>query len=131
MTSGLWLAVLVTVSLVTTTGVLTVLVQAGAIPVHNGSPPPPTVTLLMLGLAAVAATFTGTVNTMLPIPAPNGIEQPAKVLPLLGQPPNVTAVLVVAAATVGAPLRVIPAGKMSASVMGCAVALPATAMVMV
>jgi hypothetical protein len=117
--------------LVAMVGVLTVLVHAGARPVHNGSPPPAAVTVLTLGLAAVAATSTGMVNTMLPMPAPSGIEQPAKVLPVLGQPSKVTAVLVVAGATLGAPLKVMPAGKMSASVMGCAVGLPATAMVMV
>ena len=130
-----FLAVLVSVSLVATTVVVAVPVQAGATPVHNGSPPPVAVTLLMAGLSADAATSTGTVMMMVPKPAPLGIVQPTKLLPDAGQPDtNVPAVVeapvLVPAANTGAPLKVMPVGKMSDNVMGAVVGLPATVMVM-
>jgi hypothetical protein len=133
--SGVTLAVLVTVSLVATTAVDTVPVHAGAEPVHNGSPPPVAVTLLMLGLSADAATFTGTVMTILPKPAGEAIVHPAKVLPLIGQPTTAAPaagmpVLVLVAAITGAPLKVMPVGKMSSNVIAEVVGLPATVMVM-
>jgi hypothetical protein len=118
---------LVTVSLVATTGVVTVLVQAGAAPVHSGSPPPLAVTLLTAEGTAAAATSTGTVMTMLPIAAPVAMVQPAKVFAptRLGaahvkEPP----------VAVGTPLNVMPVGKMSDKLIGAVVALAATAMVM-
>lgn len=108
------------------TGVLTLPVQAGAVPVHSGSPPPVTVALLTLGLAAVNATLTGTVITILPVAAPAAIEQPARlVAPDAGQPLNVPPVAVIV------PLVVIPVGKASAMVVAAVVGPFATAMVMV
>lgn len=127
-TSGLWLAVLVTVSFVATTGVVTVPVHAGAVPVHNGSPPPAMVAVLVTEAAVDAATFTGTVMMMLPIAAPVAIVQPAKVL----APVIVGAAQVIAPpVAVGNALSVMPAGKMSDKVIGAVVALFATAIVMV
>ena len=107
-------------------GVDTVLVQAGAMPVHAGSPPPLTVAVLLLGLTAVAATVTGTVMTMLPIAEPAAIEQPVKlVAPGPGQPLKVPPVIPIA------PLVVIPVGKLSATLIAAVVALLATDMVIV
>jgi hypothetical protein len=111
--------------LVATTGVVTVLVQAGAAPVHRGSPPPATVTALTADGVAEAATSTGTVMTMLPMAAPVAMVQPARLLPLLGQPLSVPPVADIAVA-----FNVIPVGNMSDSVIGAVVALPDTAMVM-
>ena len=108
------------------TGVVTVPVQAGAVPVHAGSPPPVAVALLVLGLAAVAATLTGTVITILPFAAPAAIEQPVKlVAPAAGQPLSVPPVAVIA------PLVVMPAGSASAKVMAAVVGPLVTAIVMV
>jgi hypothetical protein len=107
------------------TGVVTVLVQlapAGQL----GSPPPVTVAVLALGLAAEAATVTGTVTTMLPVAAPAAIEQPAKlVAPEAGQP------LIVPPVAVIAPLVVMPLGKVSAIVIAAVVGPFATAIVIV
>lgn len=128
--NGVALAALVSVSLVATTAVDTVPVQAGAAPVHNGSPPPVAVTLLMLGLSAEAATFTGTVMMMVPTLAGKGIVQPAKLLPpiTVGQPVSAP-LLVLATSLSGVPLNVIPVGKISDSVMSDVVGLPAIVMV--
>lgn len=121
--------------MVTATGVDTVLVQAGIMPVHSGSPPPVAVTVFKLGVAAVAPTLTGTVMTMSPRPAGLAIVQPAKVVPEAGQP--VTAVplagtpLLVLVAKAGALASVMPDGKRSDKLMGADVGLPATLMVMV
>jgi hypothetical protein len=107
------------------TGVLTVPVQAGAVPVHNGSPPPVTVAVLTLGLTAVEATLTGTVITIGPT-APGAIVQPAKLV-VLEHPVSVPPVAAILAATV-----VIPAGNTSVKVIAGAVVGPfATAMVIV
>jgi hypothetical protein len=107
------------------TGVVTLPVHAGAVPVQVGSPPPLAVALLVLGLAVVAATLTGTVMTIGPA-APAAIEQPLKlVAPLAGQPLKVPPVAVIA------PLVVMPVGKLSAIVVAAVVGPLATAMVMV
>ena len=107
------------------TGVMMVLVQfapAGQL----GSPPPVTVAVLLLGLAALAATLTGTVMTMLPVAAPDAIEHPAKLLaPVAGQPLKVPPVAAIT------PLVVMPTGKASAIVMAAVVGPFATAIVMV
>jgi hypothetical protein len=107
------------------TGVVTVLVQlapAGQL----GSPPPVTVAVLALGLAAEAATVTGTVMMMLPVAAPAAIEQLAKlVAPAAGQP------LIVPPVAVIAPLVVMPLGNVSAIVIAAVVGPFATAIVMV
>lgn len=119
-TLGCFVSVSFTASM---TGVVTVLVQfapAG----HDGSPPPVTVAVLLLGLAAEAATVTGTVTTMLPVAAPAAIEQPAKlVAPDAGQPLMVPPVAVIA------PLVLMPAGKVSAIVIAAVVGPFATAIV--
>ena len=107
------------------TGVVTVLVQfapAGQL----GSPPPVTVAVLALGLAAEAATVTGTVTTMLPVAAPAAIEQPVRlVAPEAGQPLKVPPVALIA------PLVVMPLGKVSAIVIAAVVGPFATAIVIV
>jgi hypothetical protein len=107
------------------TGVVTVLVQfapAGQL----GSPPPVTVAVLALGLAAEAATVTGTVMTMLPVAAADAIEHPARlVAPDAGQPLKVPPVAVIA------PLVVMPLGRVSAIVIAAVVGPFATAIVMV
>jgi hypothetical protein len=122
-----WPAALTTVSLVAANGLETLPVQAGAVPVHSGSPPPLTVAVLFNGPTAVAPIATGTVMTMLPIGTPALIEQPVKLLaPEAGQPVNK---LVPKPVAVIAPFVVTPAGKMSAKVMAANVALPATLMV--
>jgi hypothetical protein len=133
--NGVWAAVLSTVSLVVDIGVETVSEHAGAVPVHSGSPPPAAVTVFELGLiTAVPSMLTGTETTMLPMPALVAMAQPAKVLPVAGQPVRLAAVtpaLVVLPAPVrmtGTLVKVMPAGKMSVSVMGAVVALTATAM---
>jgi hypothetical protein len=95
-------------------GVLVVPVQAGAVPVHNGSPPPIAVALLTLGLTAVAATLTGTVITIGPA-APVATVQPAKLV-VLEHPLSVPPVAVMLAATV-----VMPTGKASVKVIGAVV----------
>ena len=110
------------------TGVATVLVQfapAG----QPGSPPPVAVAVLLTLCApvvptppAAAATLTGTVMTM-GFVAPAAMEQPAKLL-LLEQPPKVPPVAVMFAATV-----VMPAGKVSFSVIAAVVGPFATAIV--
>ena len=108
------------------TGVVVVPVQAGAVPVHSGSPPPVAVAVLVLGLTVEAATVTGTVITMLPVTAPAAIEQPARlVAPLAGQPLKVPPVALIA------PLVVMPAGRASAMVMAAVVGPLATAIVIV
>ena len=107
------------------TGVVTVPVQAGAVPVHRGSPPPVTVAVLAVGLAALDATATGTVITMLPLAAFAAIEQFAKLV-VLEQPDRVPPVAVMLAATV-----VMPAGSASVNVIGAVVGPLATAIVMV
>jgi hypothetical protein len=133
--NGVWAAVLRTVSLVVDIGVETVSEHAGAVPVHNGSPPPLAVTVLALGLTTVAPSIvTGTEITMLPMPALVAMVQPAKVLPVAGQPvrlASVTPALVVLPAPVrmtGTLVKVMPAGNTSANVIGALVALTATAM---
>ena len=90
--NGVWAAVLRTVSLVVDIGVETVSEHAGAVPVHSGSPPPLAVTVLALGLTTVAPSIvTGTEITMLPMPALVAMVQPAKVLPVAGQPVRLAA----------------------------------------
>ena len=105
------------------TGVVTVLVQfapAGQL----GSPPPLAVAVLALEAPALAATVTGTVMTIGP-DVPAAIEQPAKlVAPAAGQPLKVPPVAVMV------PLVVMPAGKVSATVIAAVVGPLATAMVM-
>jgi hypothetical protein len=132
-TSGVLLAVLVMLSLGAITGVVTLLVQAGAAPVHSGSPPPVTVTALMADGKAAPVTSTGTVMVISPTPAPRGIVHPAKVLPDVGQLAKEAPALVVSAPTtmVGGPLKVMPAGKRSAKVAAAMVALPAMVSLMV
>ena len=121
-----------TVSLVDTTGLLTLPVHAGAVPVHNGSPPPVRVTLLLAGLSVLADTFTGTLIAMLPTPAPVAMVHPASVLPVLGQPVRLAPALVVLPVMrLGAALRLMPVGRMSLKLIGAMVALPVTLMVMV
>lgn len=136
-TNGVCAAVLSTVILVVEIGVDTVSEHAGATPVHSGSPPPETVAVLTLGLTTVAPSIvTGTLMTMLPMPAPVAIMQPVKLLPVDGQPVRLAAVtpaLVVLPAPVrmtGVLVRVMPAGKMSARLIGAVVALPATLILM-
>ena len=125
--------VLVMVSLGAITGVVMALVQAGAAPVHSGSPPPLTVTLLAAVGKADAATSTGTVMVMSPVPAPSGIVQPANVPPAVGQLVSVAPKLVVPAPAtmVGAAFNVMPVGKISSKVMAAIVALPAMVILMV
>ena len=110
--------------------------HAGATPVHKGSPPPATVAVLTLGLTTLAPSIvTGTLMTMLPMPAPVAMAQPAKVLPVVGHSvrlAGVTPALVVLPAPVkmtGALVRVMPTGKTSVRLIGAVVALPATAIV--
>jgi hypothetical protein len=111
--------------LVAVSGVDTLPVQAGAVPVHSGSPPPVSVAVLFNGPSAAALMATGTVMTMLPMTAPAAIVQPARVL----APIAVGAMQVIAPpVAVGNALSVTPAGKTSASVMLDKVALPATLM---
>jgi hypothetical protein len=110
------------------TGVSTVLVQfapAGQL----GSPPPVAVAVLLTLCApvapappAAAATLTGTSMTIGPA-AFGAIEQPAKLL-VLEQPDSVPPVAVMLAATV-----VMPAGKVSSSVIAAVVGPFATAIV--
>ncbi len=120
------------VSLGAITGVVMALVQAGAAPVHNGSPPPLTVTLLAAVGKADAATSTGTVMVMSPVVAPDNILQPANVPPVVGQVASVAVLVVPAPATiVGAAFNVIPVGKTSSKVMSAMVALPAMVILMV
>jgi hypothetical protein len=107
------------------TGVLTLPLHAGAVPVHVGSPPPLAVAVFVLGLAVEAATFTGTVITTGPL-VPAAIEQPLKlVAPLAGQPLKVPPVAVIA------PLVVMPLGKLSLTVIGAVVGPLATLIVIV
>jgi hypothetical protein len=106
--------------LVCAIGVETVLVHAGAA-VHAGSPPPVAVAVFTLGLAAVPSMATGTVTTMLPMAAPAAMVQPAKLLPVVGQPVIVPPVIV------GAPVNVIPVGKRSVRLIGAVVAAIVTA----
>lgn len=110
------------------TGVVTVLVQfapAGQL----GSPPPVAVAVLLTLCApvapvppAAAATLTGTVM-MIGFVAPAAIEQPARLL-VLEQPLKVPPVALMLAATV-----VMPAGKVSFSVIAAVVGPFATAIV--
>ena len=86
---------MVTVSLGAMTGVVTLLVQAGAAPVHSGSPPPLMVAALVAEGKAAPATSTGTVMVISPTPAPRGIVHPAKLVPETGQPVSEAPALVV------------------------------------
>ena len=111
-------------SIASITGVFGVVpVQAGALPVHSGSPPPVAVAVLVAVLA-VEATFTGTVITMGP-DVPAAIEQPVTLTPVAGQPVMVPPV------AVGVPLKVMPVGSASANVIAAVVGPFATAMLMV
>jgi hypothetical protein len=78
----------------------------------------------LVAVVAVLPTLTGTVITIGPA-APDAIEQPASVLPVLGQPVMVPPV------ALGAALKVMPAAKVSLMVMAAVVGPFATAMVMV
>ncbi len=105
------------------TGVVTVLVHVA--PTGQALPPPVTVAVLTALGAAAAATVTGTVITIGPA-APAAMEQPTKlVAPVAGQPVRVPPVAVIA------PLLVMPAGKVSAMVIGAVVGPLVTAIVMV
>ena len=76
--------------------------------------------------APLAATLTGTVTTMLPVAAPEAMEQPARlVAPVAGQPLKVPPVAVIA------PLVVMPAGSVSAMLIAAVVGPLATAIVIV
>ena len=66
---------------------------------------------------------------MLPLDAPAAIEQPVRLLPVAGQPLK-TPLLVLEPCTVGAPVRVMPAGKLSAKVIAAVVGPLATVTVM-
>ena len=117
---------LVTVSLTASMiGVVTEPVQLAAAG-QVVSPPPVTLALFVLGLAAPAATVTGTVITILPTTAP--VETTQLLMfgePAAGQPVKVPPVNVIG------PLVVTPVGKVSAIVIGAVVELPDTAIVMV
>jgi hypothetical protein len=93
--------------------------------VHAGSPPPLAVAVLLppLGRSArLLATLTGTVTTMSPLGAPLAIWQLAPRLePLVGQPLKVP----VPEVMVGAPLRVMPVGRMSVKVSAAVLGPPA------
>ena len=100
-------------------------VQAGAVPVQDGSPPPLAVTVFVPAVAA-AETFMGTVITTLPTGTPAAITQLLMfTAPAAGQALSEPPVAVIA------PLVVMPVGKASAKVIGAVVALPDTAIVMV
>ena len=110
-------------SMASITGVFGVVpVQAGALPVHRGSPPPVAVAVLV-AVVAVEATLTGTVITIGPA-APAAIEQPVKLLPVAGHP------VMLPPTAVGVALKVMPAGKLSANVIAAVVGPLATAMLM-
>ena len=79
---------------------------------------------MLVAVVAVEATFTGTVITIGP-EVPAAIEQPVRLPPVDGQP------VIVPPVAVGAPLKVMPAGKVSANVIAAVVGPFATAMVMV
>jgi hypothetical protein len=111
------------------TGVLTVSEQAGAVPVHSGSPPPEAVTVFTPGLVAGAVILIGTVITMLPIAAPVAMEQPANELPPATE--GATQVIAPPVADTPGALMAMPVGKTSANVIGAVVALPATLIVIV
>ena len=96
--------------------------QAGAVPVHKGSPPPVTVAVLFPPVApttAVLPTVMGTVTVI-------GATELAGIMQLdrLVQLPSV------APLTSNAPLAVIPRGKVSASVIAAVVGPFATLIVM-
>ena len=78
---------------------------------------------------AVDATSTGTVMTMLPMAAPAAMLQPASVLPPAID--GATHVSVPPVALIAVLFNVMPVGKMSDKVIGLAVALLATLIVMV
>ena len=106
-------------------GVVTVQVPDA---VQVGSPPPVAVAVFWL-VVALAATATGTRTTMVPFEAPDAIEQPVRLLPVAGQPLRAP-LLVLDACLVGAPVRVMPAGKASAKVSAAVVGPLATVTVM-
>jgi hypothetical protein len=82
--------------------------------------------MVLVAAAALAATLTGTVMTMLPTAAPVAMTQLLMFnAPAPGQPLNVPPVAVIA------PLVVMPVGSVSARVIGAVVAAPLTAIVMV
>ena len=117
---------LVTVSsMASITGVFGVVpVHAGAVPVHSGSPPPLAVALLVASVAP-RPTFTGTLMMIGP-EVLVAIVQPVKVLPLVGQP-----IMLPPLVTVGAPLKVMLAGKVSVKAIVAVVGPFAIAMLMV
>ena len=108
-----------------TFGVVTVQVPEA---VQVGSPPPVAVAVFWV-LVALAATATGTRMMMVPFVAPAATEQPVKLLPVAGQPLK-RPPLVLAACLVGAPVRVMPVGKVSAKVSAAVVGPLATVTVM-
>ena len=108
-----------------TFGVVTVQVPDA---VQVGSPPPVAVAVFWV-LVALAATATGTRMMMVPFVAPLAMEQPVKLVPVAGQPLK-TPLLVLAPCLVGAPVRVMPVGKVSAKVSAAVVGPLATVTVM-
>jgi hypothetical protein len=111
-------------SMASITGVFGVVpVHAGAVPVHRGSPPPVAVAVLV-AVVAVEATLTGTVMMIGP-EVFAAIEQPVKLTPVAGQP------VIVPPVAVGMPLKLMPVGRLSASVMAAVVGPFAIAMLMV
>lgn len=112
-------------SMASITGVFGVVpVHAGAVPVHSGSPPPLAVALLVAAVAP-RSTFTGTLMMIGP-EVLVAIVQPVKVLPLVGQP-----IMLPPLVTVGAPLKVMLAGKVSVKAIVAVVGPFAIAMLMV
>ena len=86
---------------------------------HDESPPPVTLAVLIapVALAALAATVTGISTITVPLLTPAANVQPTVVLPLVGQPLKVLPVLV-PPVTTGAPLKVMPVGKLSIKFVG-------------
>ena len=117
----------VTIALAPTATGGVVLVHA-AVPLHAGSPPPLAVAVLV-PVVAVLPTATGTRMTMVPLEALAAIWQPARVVPVAGQPLK-TPLLVLDASLVGAPDKLMPVGKLSAIVIAALVGPLATVTVM-
>ena len=117
----------VTIALLPTDTGGVVLVQAPA-PVHAGSPPPLALAVLV-PLVAVLPTATGRRMMMVPLLALLSIWQPVRLVPEAGQPLK-TPSLLLEACLLGAPLKLMPTGKVSLMLMAALVGPLATVTVM-
>jgi hypothetical protein len=106
------------------------LVMLQLVPLGQLGSPPPLMLAVLLAALAPAATLTGMSMMMVPVLAPLAMVQLPKVMPLLAQPFSVP-LLVLLAARTGAPLKVMPVGKVSARLMAAVVGPLATVTVRV